>query len=338
MRILITGGAGFIGSYTTEELLSSGHHVVCIDNFSKYGRVERDYFKHPNFTLIVGDVKNQKVMDEAAEGCDYIIACAAMIGGISYFHKYAYDLLAANERILASTFDSAIKLWKVGGLKKVVVLSSSMVYERTDRYPSLESDIEKIPVPMSTYGFQKLASEYFAKGAFEQYGVPYTIVRPFNCVGIGEQKALTEDIIPSGNISLALSHVLPDLVQKMVKGQRPLHILGDGSQVRCYTHGSDIARGIRICLDHPNAENQDFNISTARATTVHELATLVWSHFESGKPDFISETPYEYDVQKRVPDVSKARDLLGFVAQVPLEDSVTEVCQWVAQATRAGLF
>jgi len=132
--------------------------------------------------------------------------------------------------------------------------------------------------------------------------------------------------------------VLPDLVQKMVKGQRPLHILGDGNQVRCYTHGTDLARGIRICLDHPNALNQDFNISTARATTVHELASLVWSHFETGEPQFFSETPYEYDVQKRVPDVSKARDLLGFEAQVTLEDSVDEVCKWVAQATKAGLF
>jgi nucleoside-diphosphate-sugar epimerase len=338
MRILITGGAGFIGSYTTEDLLNAGHSVVCIDNFSKYGRVERDYFNHPNFTLVVGDVQDQKLMESASEGCDYIIACAAMIGGISYFHKYAYDLLATNERILASTFDCAIKRHKEGVLKKVLVISSSMVYERAEHYPSSESDIVKIPVPMSTYGFQKLASEYFAKGAFEQYGVPFTIVRPFNCVGIGEQKALTEDVVPSGNISLALSHVLPDLVQKMVKGQRPLHILGDGHQVRCYTHGTDIARGLRICLDHPNALNQDFNISTARATTVHELASLVWSHFEKGEPTFYSDEPYEYDVQKRIPDVSKARDLLGFEAKVSLEESVAEVCEWVAKATKAGLF
>ncbi len=338
MRILITGGAGFIGSYTTEELLKAGHSVVCVDNFSKYGHVERDYFQHPNFKLIVGDVQDPAIMEEASQGCDYIIAAAAMIGGISYFHKYAYDLLATNERILASTFDCAIKRHQEGVLKKVVVISSSMVFERTEHYPSRESDIVTIPVPMSTYGFQKLASEYFAKGAFEQYGVPFTIIRPFNCVGIGEQRALCEDVVPSCNITLALSHVLPDLVQKMVKGQRPLHILGDGSQVRCYTHGTDIARALRICLDHPNALNQDFNISTARATTVRELAALVWAHFESSQPEFVSDEPYEYDVQKRIPDVSKAKDLLGFEAQVSLEDSVTEVCKWVAQATKAGLF
>lgn len=338
MRVLITGGAGFIGSYVTEELLAQGHEVVCLDNFSKYGRITRGYFTTPGFTLIEGDATDPGVVLAASDGCDYIIAGAAMIGGISYFHKYAYDLLAANERILASTFDAAIKRYKQGVLKKIIVISSSMVFERTDTYPSKEEDILRIPSPASTYGFQKLASEYFARGAFEQYGLPYTIVRPFNAVGIGEQKALSEDIIPSGNISLALSHVLPDLIQKMVRGQRPLRILGDGSQIRCYTHGTDIARGLRICLDHPKSVNQDFNISTPRATSVTELASLVWAHFEQGEPQFEHDDPFLYDVQKRVPDVTKAEELLGFKASVPLEDSVSEVCKWVSHAIEEGLF
>jgi len=338
MKVLITGGAGFIGSYVTEELLTHGHEVVCLDNFSKYGKITRGYFTSPGFTLIEGDAANPQVVLDASEGCDYIIAGAAMIGGISYFHKYAYDLLATNERILASTFDAAIKRHQEGILKKIVVISSSMVFECTDTYPSKEEDVLRIPSPSSTYGFQKLASEYFAKGAHEQYGLPYTIVRPFNCVGIGEQKALSEDIIPSGNISLALSHVLPDLIQKMVRGQRPLRILGDGSQVRCYTHGTDIARGMRICLNHPNALNNDFNISTARATSVTELATLVWQHFERDLPKFEHDEPFLYDVQKRIPDVSKAKNLLGFEAEVSLEYSVTEVCKWVTQAIKEGLF
>jgi len=338
MKVLITGGAGFIGSYVTEELLGHGYEVVCLDNFSKYGRITRGYFTSPGFTLIEGDAADPKEVLAASDGCDYIIAGAAMIGGISYFHKYAYDLLATNERILASTVDAAIKRYQEGSLKKIVVVSSSMVFECTDTYPSKEEDILRIPSPSSTYGFQKLASEYFAKGAHEQYGLPYTIVRPFNCVGIGEQKALSEDVIPSGNISLALSHVLPDLIQKMVRGQRPLRILGDGSQVRCYTHGTDIARGMRICLEHPNALNNDFNISTARATSVNELASLVWGHFEKSAPQFEQDTPFLYDVQKRIPDVSKAKDLLGFEAKVPLEYSVTEVCEWVTHAIEEGLF
>ncbi|MDD2366543.1 MAG: NAD(P)-dependent oxidoreductase [Desulfuromonadaceae bacterium] len=338
MKVLITGGAGFIGSYVTEELLDSGHEVVCLDNFSKYGRITRGYFSNPKFTLIVGDATDTDMVFTASAGCDYIIAGAAMIGGISYFHKYAYDLLATNERILASTFDAAIKRYQEETLKKIVVISSSMVFERTDTYPSKETDILRIPSPESTYGFQKLACEYFAKGAHEQYGLPYTIVRPFNCVGVGEQKALSEEIIPSGNISLALSHVLPDLAQKMVRGQRPLRILGDGSQIRCYTHGSDIARAMRICLDHPNALNEDFNISTARSTTVTELASLVWRHFEKGEPKFEHDEPFVYDVQKRIPDVTKAKIELGFEAKVSLEESVTEVCDWVSHAIKEGMF
>ena len=338
MKVLVTGGAGFIGSYLTEELLERGHEVVCLDNFSKYGRITRSYFTSPGFTLIEGDAADAHEVYKASTGCDYIIAGAAMIGGISYFHKYAYDLLATNERILASTFDAAIKRYQEGILKKIVVISSSMVFECTDTHPSKEEDILRIPSPSSTYGFQKLASEYFAKGAHEQYRLPYTIVRPFNCVGIGEQKAISEEVIPSGNISLALSHVLPDLIQKMVRGQRPLRILGNGSQVRCYTHGTDIARAMRICLDHPNALNQDFNISTARATSVNELASLVWNHFEKGPPQFEQDEPFLYDVQKRIPDVSKAKKLLGFEATVPLEHSVTEVCEWVSKAIKEGLF
>jgi len=338
MKILITGGVGFIGSYLTEDLLAQGHEVVCLDNFSKYGEITRSYFSNPKFRLIRGDASDKEAVLQASEGCEYIIAAAAMIGGISYFHKYAYDLLATNERILASTFDAAIQRHQQGVLKKILVISSSMVFERTESYPSKEDDLLTIPVPASTYGFQKLASEYFAKGAFEQYGVPYTIIRPFNCVGIGEQRALSEETVPSGNISLALSHVLPDLVQKMVRGQRPLRVLGDGSQVRCYTHGKDIARGIRICLDHPKALNEDFNISTVRATPVSELAALVWHHFESSPPAFEHDEPYTYDVQRRVPDVSKAKQLLDFEAEITLEESVTEVCAWVEQAVKEGLF
>ena len=109
-----------------------------------------------------------------------------MIGGISYFHAYAYDLLATNERIIAASVDAAIAAHRAGRLRKVTYMSSSMVFESTDRWPSVEGDERKVPPPLSSYGFQKLAVEYFARAAWEQYALPYTIVRPFNCVGVGE--------------------------------------------------------------------------------------------------------------------------------------------------------
>ena len=152
-----------------------------------------------------------------------------------------------------------------------------MVFESTDRWPSVEGDERKVPPPLSSYGFQKLAVEYFAHAAWDQYGLPYTIVRPFNCVGIGESRALGDVEIDSGNVKLAMSHVVPDLVQKVLKGQDPLHILGAGDQVRHYTYGGDLARGIVECVERDEARNEDFNISTAESTTVLELAELIWT-------------------------------------------------------------
>ena len=143
-------------------------------------------------------------------------------------------------------------------------LSSSMVFESTDSWPSYEGQEHEIPPPFSSYGFQKLAVEYFARAARDQYGLPYTIVRPFNCVGIGERRALGDVEILSGNVKLAMSHVVPDLVQKVLKGQDPLHILGDGAQIRHYTYGGDLAGGIVTAMEHPDARNEDFNLSTAR--------------------------------------------------------------------------
>ncbi len=195
---------------------------------------------------------------------DHLIAGAAMIGGISYFHEYAYDLLATNERIMAATCDAAIKAHRQGSLQKVTYLSSSMVFESADSWPSYEGQQLEIPPPLSSYGFQKLAVEYYAKAAHEQYELPYTIVRPFNCVGVGEGRALGEASVLSGNVELAMSHVVPDLVQKILKGQDPLHILGEGNQIRHYTYGGDLAKGIVTAMEHPDALNEDFNISTAR--------------------------------------------------------------------------
>src|SRR6476619_1288738 len=151
-----------------------------------------------------------------------------------------------------------------------------MVFENATVFPSPEGHVQECPPPTSTYGFQKLACEYFAKGAWEQYKLPFTICRPFNCVGVGERRALGDKDIPSGNIKLAMSHVVPDLVQKILKGQDPLHILGTGEQVRCYTYGGDLAAGVVTAMEHEDALNEDFNLSTAQSTTVRHLAELIW--------------------------------------------------------------
>ena len=217
-------------------------------------------------------------------------------------------------------------------------MSSSMVFESATVFPTPEGAQLTSPPPISTYGFQKLASEYFARGAHEQFGLPYTILRPFNCVGIGEKRALRDTDVMSGNVKLALSHVVPDLVNKVLQGQDPLHILGDGTQVRHYTYGGDLAHGIRMAMESPAAVNEDFNLSTAERTTVAELATLIW-HKING-PDrpltFVHDEPFAHDVQLRTPDVSKARRVLGFEATTSLDEMLDEVIPWIRDELEAG--
>lgn len=336
-KILITGSAGFIGGYLVQEFLDQGHKVIGIDNYSKYGKVEKSYDNHPNYKLYVEDVKNTKFLTAIAKDCDYIVALAAKIGGITYFHKFAYDLLAENERILASTFDAAINAHQKGKLKKIVVLSSSMVFESTNVYPTPESIISQTPPPKSTYGFQKLASEYFCKGAWEQYQLPFTILRPFNCVGIGEKRAKNKVEIKSGNVKLAMSHVVPDLVQKVLQGQDPLHILGRGNQIRCYTYGGDLAKGIVIATFSPKALNEDFNLSTNEQTTVLQLAKAIWKKVNGDKPfRYVSDEAFTYDVQKRVPDTTKAKKVLGFEAKTALSEMLDEVIPWIREQIKLG--
>ena len=338
VRILVTGAAGFINGYLVPELLEAGHEVVGLDDFSKYGRLVKSYDDHPRYRFVEGDAKDTALVTTLAADCDQVVAAAAMIGGISYFHEFAYDLLAENERILASTFDAAIAARREGHLERIIVVSSSMVYESATVFPTPEGAQLTSPPPISTYGFQKLASEYFAKGAWEQFQLPYTIVRPFNCVGIGERRAVRDTDIMSGNVKLALSHVVPDLVHKILKGQDPLHILGAGDQVRHYTYGGDLAHGIRLAMESPAALNDDFNLSTAASTTVLELAEAIWHKIHTdGRPfRFVSDAPFEHDVQLRVPDVRKARDVLGFEATTTLDQMLDEVIPWIRAESEAG--
>jgi UDP-glucose 4-epimerase len=337
-KVLVSGSAGFVGGYVAEELLRRGYAVLGVDNFSKYGRVKKSYDDHPHYRLVEGDARDVDLMARLLIDCDHFIAGAAMIGGISYFHTYPYDLLATNERIVAASCDAAIAAHRDGRLRKVTYLSSSMVFEAANEWPSQEGQQREIPPPLSSYGFQKLAVEYFAQAAWDQYQLPFTIARPFNCVGIGESRALGDTEILSGNVRLAMSHVVPDLVQKVLKGQDPLHILGSGQQVRHYTYGGDLAAGIVTAMEHPDARNEDFNLSTAESTTVLELAGAIWGKIKGdGVPlRIVNDDPFTHDVQRRVPAVEKAKRLLGFEATTGLDQILDEVIPWISGAIEVG--
>jgi UDP-glucose 4-epimerase len=135
-----------------------------------------------------------------------------------------------------------------------------------------------------------------------------------------------------------MSHVVPDLVLKVIKGQDPLHILGSGEQVRHYTYGGDLARGIVAAMEHPDAVNEDFNLSTAESTTVRELAERIWRKVKGpGVPLRLAyDEPFQYDVQRRVPAIEKAKRVLGFEATTSLDETLDEVIPWIAEAIKAG--
>jgi nucleoside-diphosphate-sugar epimerase len=345
MNILWTGDRGFIAGYAIQKLIDRGYKVVGIDNDWKYCAVERTFDFHPNYSHYRGDAKDVESLSHILfdHQIDVFVMGAAIIGGISMFNSEAYSLLAENERLNASAFDAAIYAHASGNLKHVVAISSSMVYETATRFPSQEGDEFQIPPPITTYGFQKLAVEYFCRGAWQQHKLPYKIVLPFNCVGTGEIRAKNDKEIMSGNIKLAMSHVVPDLINKIYKGQHPLHVLGTGEQVRHYTYADDIAEGILKIIESDKAMFESFNISTPEGIQVKDLAFIIkkkicsYLHREFEPLEIVLDPGYEHDVQNRVPDTTKAKVYLGFEAKTSLDGALDILIPWYIDAIDKGL-
>lgn len=309
--VLVTGGAGFIGHRLVSNLLELGANVTVIDNISKSNKQNiAPYFNQMRF--IQADLLDPAVAKDALKECAACFHFAAKIGGIGYFHKTPATILRDNSIMNFNLWDVA-----VGTDTKMVCLSSSMVFERTNTFPTPESALKTSPPPMSGYGFSKLVSEYIARTYHEEFGVEYLIARPFNAYGVGE--------LPGEYVGYA--HVIPDLIKKILKGQYPLEILGSGKQTRCYTYVDDIADAILFITER--AENDDFNIGTNIETTVTELAEKLWRLCRIKEPLKFKHLPsLKYDVQKRIPDTSKITRL-GWKPKTSLDDGLRKTIEWI---------
>src|SRR3954463_7944361 len=304
-RVLVTGGAGTIGAAVVRRLLRDPDFEVRVSD----QRAAPDWMREGS-EVHTGDLRNLGEARKAIRGCTHVIHLAAIVGGIANFHKLPHTLTEVNNALYNAVFRAALD----EGVERCAYVSSSMVFERAEQYPTREDHLPDCPVPRSAYGFSKLTGEVYVRAAHDEHGLPFTICRPFNAYGPGE--------LPDPEPGIA--HAVPDLIRKALSGQRPLEIFGTGEQTRTLTHVDDIADGVVTAMSHPAAENEDFNISGSEELSVAEIARVVWEACGRDPDEFELEhlPSFEVDVQRRWPSVEKARQLLGFEARIDVEEGV----------------
>jgi UDP-glucose 4-epimerase len=318
--ILALGGGGFIGSYVVRDLLDKGHDVTVVDNFSKYGFLNHDFYSRPKCTLKIKDVR--AMYPAEFKGYDYVLCLAALIGGIGYFHKIPYQIARDNTEVLAYAIDCTLA---ASPAAVFVYFSSSMVYERMQR-PVTEEDALSQPVPMTNYGMQKLFGEFLVRGAHQEFGLDYLIVRPFNAVGGGELPKVTT----RGQVEFGIAHVIPDFVYKAMIRQSPFEIFGDGKQVRTFTHTRDIAEAVRRLLEK-DVKNDDFNICGDNTYTMRDLAKQIWAKVNPTLdfPGFKCLPASPADVRFRVGVCEKAKQTLRWEPKYNLDDIIEDTFDFI---------
>jgi nucleoside-diphosphate-sugar epimerase len=318
-RVLVTGGAGTIGGAVVRRLIGDPSFEVRVADSREPGQWVRE-----SCEVAVGDLRDVSVAREAVRGCSHVIHLAAIVGGIANFHKLPFTLLEMNTGLYNGVFQAALD----ERVERLVYVSSSMVFERATEYPTTEEHIAHTPIPESAYGFSKLAGEVYCRALHDEHGLPYTICRPFNAYGPGE---MPED-------EPGIAHMVPDVIRKVLSGQRPLKIFGSGEQTRTITHIDDIADGIVTAMGHPAAENEDFNVSASEEMTVAEIARVIWE--ECGEPPEqfeLEHVPsFRVDVQRRWPSVEKAKRLLGWEAQIGVREGIAQTVEWLRERETAA--
>ncbi|MFC1625824.1 NAD-dependent epimerase/dehydratase family protein [Patescibacteria group bacterium] len=300
INVLVTGGAGFLGREVVKQLVEMGYRVRVVDLLKKPS-------KFPGNEYIKGDLTDPKIVKKSFRKIDYCIHLAAKTGGIGYYHKYPGTIINGNNRLYSSVFEAAVKY----KLKRIIYTSSSLVYGSTGKFPIKEIHLGKYPSPASSYGFSKLVGEYYCRFYWEEFGLPYTICRLFNLYG------------PIPLDGIVFSHVIPDIAKKIISGQYPVEILGDGNQTRCFTHVEDTARGIILAMRSLKAKNEDFNLGSNQEVKILDLAKMIFKYcYPRKKFKFVLKDAYKMDVTRQTPVFEKAKKVLGWEPTKRLESEL----------------
>src|ERR687885_2576070 len=318
-RVLVTGAAGTIGAAVVRRLLGDPDFEVRVSD-------QRDApgWMREGCEVHRGDLRVLAEARKAMSGCTHVIHLAAIVGGIANFHKLPHTLTEVNNALYNAVVRAALD----EDVDRFTYVSSSMVFEQAQEFPTTEDYLPRCPTPVSAYGFSKLTGEVYCRAAHAEHGLRYTICRPFNAYGPGE--------VPDNEPGIA--HAVPDLIRKTLLGQRPLQIFGSGDQTRTLTHVDDIAEGIVAAMSHPAGENEDFNISAREELTVEQIARAVWEACGEPPDSLVLERmpSFEVDVQRRYPSVEKARELLGFEARIGVREGVAETVAWLREQRAAA--
>lgn len=325
MKVLVAGSEGSLMQWVILHLMEEGHEVVGIDNFSKYGPIDLKR----NYEFFERDLTDQEAVKEVCKDVDAVIQAAALIYGVRGFHKFPADILAKDIVLHQNVLSEALRR----GMTRVVYISSSMVYERAEQVPVREEDVNDMQIPLTDYGLSKLVGERLCKAFEQQYGLDYTIWRPFNIITPYER---------AGEES-GISHVFADFIDKIVvKTQSPMEILGDGEQIRCFTWVDDVASAIAKYSFLDMAKCEVFNLGNPEPVTMKELAQRIFEKAkqrdviaDAAKLTFTHQPIYDDDVRIRIPSIEKAQAKLHWNPTVTLDDAlnrcVEEALTWRRQ-------
>ena len=307
-NVFITGGAGFIGSTLIERLIAD-NSITVYDDFRRDSLSSKPYHSHPNLRIVRGDVMDYQSLKAAMEGAHYVIHCAA-IAGIDTVIKRPTETMRVNMIGTANALEAARDL---PDLNRFVDFSTSEVFGQS-AFRAEETQVTHIGAVGEarwTYAVSKLAGEHLAKAYHDEYWMPTVTLRPFNIYGPGQ--------VGEGAIKV--------FVERALTGQ-DIEIQGDGNQIRAWCYIDDFIDGLMLALTHPKAVGESFNIGNARAVlTIYGLAQTIVRVLKSRSRILFTEQEYA-DVELRVPSVAKARELLGFLAKMDLEEGLLRTADY----------